>query len=307
MFKFIIQRALLSIPTLLILAGISFILMHMAPGTPFTGERILPPEVLDNIMRAYHLDKPLWQQFLHYMNNLLHGDLGPSFRYQDFTVNQLLIQSMPVSIEIGSLAFLVALVSGVAAGIFAALKQNSWQDHLVMSLSMTGMVLPSFVIAPLLILVFGVWLKWLPAGGWEDAHWKYLLLPVISLAILYTTSIARVTRCSLIEILNSTYIRTARAKGLPGSYIIFHHALKPALLPVVSCLGPAFVGIITGSVVIETVFGLPGVGQLFVQGAINRDYSLVLGLTLVIGVLTIIFTLLVDILYALLDPRVRYD
>lgn len=307
MFSFIVKRVLLSIPTLLLLVIISFALMHMAPGTPFTGERALPPQILHNIMHEYHLDKPLWQQFLYYVNNLLHGDLGPSFRYQDFTVNQLLAQSMPVSIEIGCLAFVVAIVFGIGTGIIAALRQNSWLDYIVMSVSMIGIVLPSFVIAPLMVLIFAVWLHWLPAGGWHATNWHYIIMPVIAMAFMYVTSVARIMRGSLIETLNSPYIRTARAKGLPSWYIILRHALKPALLPIISYLGPAFVGIITGSVVVETVFGLPGVGQFFVQGAINRDYSLVLGLTLMIGVLTIFFTVLVDILYAFVDPRVRYE
>ena len=307
MFKFIVKRVLFSIPTLLLLIIISFVLMHMAPGTPFTGERALPPQILHNIMHEYHLDKPLWQQFLYYLNSLLHGDLGPSFRYQDFSVNQLLSQSMPVSIEIGCFAFLLAIVFGIGTGIIAALRQNSWLDYIVMSISMIGIALPSFVIAPLMVLIFAVWLDWLPAGGWHATNWHYIILPVIAMAFMYITGVARIMRGSLIETLNSPFIRTARAKGLPWHYIIIRHALKPALLPIISYLGPAFVGIITGSVVVETVFGLPGVGQFFVQGAINRDYSLVLGLTLIIGVLTIAFTVLVDILYAFVDPRVRYE
>jgi len=307
MFKFIIKRIVLSIPTLLLLILISFMLMHLAPGTPFTGERTLPPQILQNIMHEYHLDKPLWQQFLYYLNNLIHGDLGPSFRYQDFTVNQLLAQSMPVSIKIGCIAFLVAVTLGISTGILAALKQNSYLDYIVMSFSMIGIVLPSFVVAPLLILIFAVWLKWLPAGGWHATDWHYIVLPVIAMAFLYMASVARIMRGSLIEILNSPFINTARSKGLPSYHIIIYHALKPALLPVISYLGPAFVGIITGSVVVETVFGLPGMGQFFVQGAINRDYSLILGLTLIIGALTTLFTVIVDILYAMIDPRVRYD
>ncbi len=307
MLTFILKRILLSIPTLLILVVISFVLIHFSPGTPFTGDRTLPPQILQNILHQYHLDKPLWKQFFYYVNQLLHGDLGPSFRYQDFTVNQLLVQSLPVSIEIGFLAFTLAVVFGILIGTITALKQNTWIDYLLMSVSMAGIVLPSFVIAPLLVLIFAVWLKWLPAGGWHATNWHYVILPVLAMAFLYITVIARIMRGSLLEILNSPFIRTAKAKGLPGWYIILAHALKPALLPVISYLGPTLVGIITGSVVIETVFALPGVGQLFVQGALNRDYSLILGLTLMIGVLTIIFTIIVDIIYAFIDPRVRYE
>ncbi|OQX33528.1 MAG: oligopeptide transporter permease [Oceanospirillales bacterium LUC14_002_19_P2] len=307
MLKFIIKRLAIAIPTLLVLITISFFLMQMAPGSPFTGERALPPEILKNIEAKYHLDKPLYQQYFYYLRDLAHGDLGPSFKYKDYTVNELVAQSFPVSLKIGVAAFIVTVLVGVGAGTIAALKQNSWLDYLVMSLAMTGVVLPSFVIAPLLVLVFAVTLHWLPAGGWHDGSWQYMVLPVTAMAILYIAAIARIQRSSLIEVLNSNFIRTAKAKGLPFHHIILRHALRPSLLPVVSYMGPAFVGIITGSVVIETVFGLPGVGQHFVNGALNRDYSLVLGLTIIIGALTILFTAIVDILYAVIDPKIRYE
>ena len=307
MLKFIIKRLALAIPTLLVLITISFFLMQAAPGSPFTGERNLPPEILKNIEAKYNLDKPLWQQYLYYLRDLSKGDLGPSFKYRDYTVNDLLSQSFPVSLKIGAVAFVFTVLAGISIGILAALKQNTFLDYFIMSLAMTGVVLPSFVIAPLLVLIFSISLQWLPAGGWNGGTWEHMVLPVTAMGIMYMASIARIQRGSMIEVLNSHYIRTARAKGLPWRVIILRHALRPSLLPVVSYLGPAFVGIITGSVVVETVFGLPGIGQHFVNGALNRDYSLVLGLTIVIGVLTILFTAIVDILYAFIDPKIRYQ
>ena len=307
MLKFIIKRLALAIPTLLVLITISFFLMQAAPGSPFTGERNLPPEILKNIEAKYNLDKPLWQQYLYYLRDLSKGDLGPSFKYRDYTVNDLLSQSFPVSLKIGAVAFVFTVLAGISIGTLAALRQNTFLDYFIMSLAMTGVVLPSFVIAPLMVLIFSISLQWLPAGGWNGGTWEHMVLPVTAMGIMYMASIARIQRGSMIEVLNSHYIRTARAKGLPWRVIILRHALRPSLLPVVSYLGPAFVGIITGSVVVETVFGLPGIGQHFVNGALNRDYSLVLGLTIVIGVLTILFTAIVDILYAFIDPKIRYQ
>ncbi len=307
MLKFIFRRLAVAIPTLLVLITISFFLMQAAPGSPFTGERNLPPEILKNIEAQYNLDKPLWQQYLYYLRDLSQGDLGPSFKYRDYSVNDLVEQSFPVSLKIGTVAFVITVITGVFIGTIAALKQNTFLDYFIMALAMTGVVLPSFVIAPLLVLVFSITLHWLPAGGWNGGSWQYMVLPVTAMAILYMASIARIQRGSMIEILNSNFIRTARAKGLPWRVIVLGHALRPSLLPVVSYLGPAFVGIITGSVVVETVFGLPGIGQHFVNGALNRDYSLVLGLTIIIGTLTIFFTAVVDILYAVIDPKIRYQ
>lgn len=280
--------------------------MRAAPGTPFSGERNLPPEVLANIEAKYHLNEPLWTQFFLYLKQLLSGDLGPSFKYKDFTVNELLAQSLPVSVEIGIYAFVIAVVIGLTLGIIAALKQNSWIDYTVMSLAMTGAIMPSFVKAPILVLIFALYLKWFPAGGWNGGAAINLVLPVTALVFGFIASISRVMRGSMLEVLNSPFIRTARAKGLPMHQIVLKHALRPAMLPVVSFLGPAFVGVITGSIVIETVFGLPGVGQLFVNGALNRDYGLVLSLTILVGALTIFFNAVVDVLYGVLDPKIRY-
>ncbi|AKG15478.2 oligopeptide ABC transporter permease OppB [Moraxella bovoculi] len=306
MFKLIFKRALEAIPTMLFLITISFFMMRLAPGSPFTGERNLPPAVLANIEAKYNLNDPMWLQYVNYLKQLAQGDFGPSFKYKDHTINSLLADSLPVSVEIGLYAFIIALLVGVTLGVIAALKQNSFFDYSLMTVAMTGVVMPSFVKAPLLVLIFAVTLKWLPAGGWNDGALKYLILPVGTLALSYASSIARVTRGSMIEVMNSSFIRTARAKGLPTSHIVFKHALRPAMLPVISFLGPAFVGIITGSIVIETIFGLPGIGRLFVEGALNRDYSLVLSLTILVGVLTIVFNAIVDILYTLIDPKIKY-
>ncbi|ATG73360.1 oligopeptide transporter permease [Zobellella denitrificans] len=306
MFKFILKRVLEAIPTLLVLITVSFFMMRFAPGNPFSSERALPPEVMANIEAKYGLDKPVLQQYFSYLGNLAQGDLGPSFKYKDFSVNDLVAQALPVSAKIGLFAFGGAVLLGVGAGIMAALRQNSWLDYAVMSTAMLGVVIPSFVLAPVLILVFAIHLKWLPAGGWQGGGWQFMVLPVVGMMMHYIAAIARITRGSMIETMNANFIRTARAKGLPMARIVLRHALRPALLPVVSYLGPAFVGIITGSVVIETIFGLPGIGQLFVNGALNRDYSMVLGLTILVGALTITFNAVVDILYAVIDPKIRY-
>jgi oligopeptide transport system permease protein len=306
MIKFIAKRIFEAIPTLLVLITISFFLMRFAPGNPFSSERPLPPEVMANIEAKYGLDKPVSEQYITYLGNILQGDFGPSFKYKDFTVNELVVKALPVSAKIGFFAFIFALVMGVTVGTIAALKHNTWIDYTIMSTAMAGVVMPSFILAPILIYVFSINLGWLPAGGWQDGSMKFLLLPMFGMSLLYVATFARITRASMIETLNSNFIRTARAKGLSYSYIIIKHALKPALLPVVSYMGPAFVGIITGSVVIETIFGLPGIGKLFVNAAFNRDYSLVLGITILIGTLTIIFNAVVDILLAYIDPKIRY-
>lgn len=306
MFKLIVKRIFEAIPTLLFLITISFFMMRLAPGNPFSGEKNLPPAVLANIEAKYNLNDPLWSQYLNYLWQLLHGDFGPSFKYKDHTINELLSQNLWVSVELGVYAFIIAVIIGVTVGVIAALRQNGVLDYTLMTLSMIGVAVPSFVKAPLMVFVFAVTLKWLPAGGWNDGAFINLVLPVTALSLSYIASIARLTRGSMIETLNSPFIRTARAKGLTTSQIVIKHALRPAMLPVISYLGPAFVGIITGSIVIEQVFGLPGLGQLFVNGALNRDYSLVLSLTILVGTLTIVFNAIVDILYAVIDPKIKY-
>ncbi|MCF2305513.1 oligopeptide ABC transporter permease OppB [Photobacterium carnosum] len=306
MIKFIAKRIFEAIPTLLVLITISFFLMRFAPGNPFTSDRPLPPEVLANIEAKYGLDKPVFDQYTTYLSNIVQGDFGPSFKYKDFTVNELVSKALPVSAKIGFFAFIFALVMGVSVGTLAALKQNTWLDYTIMSTAMAGVVMPSFILAPVLIYIFAINLQWLPAGGWQDGSLKFVILPMLGMALLYVATFARITRGSMIETLNSNFIRTARAKGLSYRHIVLKHALRPALLPVVSYMGPALVGIITGSVVIETIFGLPGIGKLFVNAAFNRDYSLVLGITILIGSLTIIFNAIVDIVLAMIDPKIRY-
>lgn len=306
MFTFISKRILEAIPTLLVLITISFFLMHAAPGSPFSSERALPAEVLANINAKYHLDEPVINQYFYYLGGLLQGDLGPSFRYKDFTINELIAQSFPVSAEIGIWSFLVALILGVSCGIIAALRQNSWVDYSVMAFANLGIVLPNFVLAPLCILFFSIYNHWLPPGGWNGGAWPYLIMPVIAMSTSYIAQIARITRGSMIETMHSNFIRTAHAKGLPKHRIIFQHALRPTMLPVISYLGPAFVGIVTGSVIVDVYFGTGGIGQHFINGALNRDYSMVMGVTILVGTLTILFNAVVDILYAVIDPKIRY-
>ncbi|MCA2016549.1 oligopeptide ABC transporter permease OppB [Vibrio tritonius] len=307
MLKFIFKRILESIPTMLVLITISFFLMRFAPGNPFSSERPLPPEVMANINVKYGLDKPVSEQYFTYLTNVvIKGDFGPSFKYKDYSVNELISSALPVSAKVGFVAFIFTVILGVGIGTIAALKQNSWLDYSIMSLAMIGVVMPSFVLAPVLIYIFSISLHWAPAGGWLDGSFKYMALPVLAMSLMYVATFARITRGSMIETLNSNFIRTARAKGLSYGYIVFKHALKPALLPVVSYMGPAFVGIITGSVVVETIFGLPGIGKLFVNAAFNRDYSLVMGVTILIGLLFILFNAIVDILLAYIDPKIRY-
>lgn len=306
MLKFIAKRIFEAIPTMLVLITISFFLMRYAPGNPFSSERPLPPEVMANINAKYGLDKPVSEQYLTYLTNIVQGDFGPSFKYKDYTVNELIASALPVSVKIGLAAFVFTVIMGVTVGTIAALKQNTWIDYTIMSTAMLGVVMPSFVLAPVLIYIFAIQFSLFPAGGWQDGGFAYMALPVLGMSLLYVATFARITRGSMIETLNSNFIRTARAKGLSYGYIVVKHALKPALLPVVSYMGPAFVGIITGSVVIETIFGLPGIGKLFVNAAFNRDYSLVMGVTILIGFLFILFNAIVDILLAYIDPKIRY-
>lgn len=307
MLRYLFHRLLGAIPTLLLLITFAFFLVRVAPGGPFDYERALPPEIEANLKAKYHLDEPLPQQYLRYVGDILAGDFGPSFQYQDYTVTELIAAGLPVSMLLGGLAMLLALVAGVAAGSFAALRRNRWPDHAMMTLAMTGISIPNYVVAPLLILVFAIALDWLPAGGWNDAAPGNLVLPVIVLALPQIAYIARITRSSLSEVLHSDYVRTARAKGLSAREVLLRHALKPAMLPVVSWLGPTAAAIMTGSVVVEQIFGIPGVGRFFVQGALNRDYTLVLGVVIFYGALVILFNLLVDLAYAALDPKVRYS
>ncbi len=306
MLNYFVRRILGAIPTLFVLMALAFFLIRLAPGGPFDSEKVLLPEIEANLRAAYHLDEPLYQQFARYLGNLLRGDFGPSFQYRDLTVTELIMTGFPISLRLGAGAMVFAVIFGVLAGSVAALWQNSRTDYFVMAVSMTGISVPSFVMAPLLVLVFAVYLGWLPAGGLGGGSLRNMVLPVVALALPQIAYIARLTRGSLIEILRSNFIRTAKAQGLPMGKILLVHALKPALLPVVSYLGPATAAIITGSVVIEQIFGIPGLGRFFVQGALNRDYTLVMGIVVFYGVLIVVFNFLVDLAYAWLDPKVRY-
>ena len=300
------SRLLGLIPTLLVLITIAFFLIRLAPGGPFDSEKILPPEIKANLDVKYHLDEPLIKQYFRYLGQIITLDFGPSFQYKDWTVNELIARGFPVSLTIGGLAMLLAFFLGTLIGIVAAMRQNTGVDYSLMGVAMLGISIPNFVVAPLLILLVAVYAGWLPAGGW-DWSVQRMVLPVLTLALPAIAYIARLTRGSMIEVLHSNYIRTARAKGLPEYLVIRRHALKPALLPVISFMGPATAGLITGSVVIERIYSIPGLGSYFVQGALNRDYTLVMGVVVFYGVIIILLNFIVDILYAWMNPRIRYD
>lgn len=307
MLSFIARRFAVAIPTILILIVISFVLMFAAPGGPFNAERPLPPQVLANIEAKYGLDQPYWKQITDYVwNVVVHFDFGPSFKYKDRSVNDIIAQGFPVTLTYGFWSFVVAVIVGVTLGVFAAIRHNTWLDYLAVGISIGAQSLPNFVMAPMLVIVFTLWLGWLPGGGWNGGQIQYLVLPVIALSTSYMASIARITRSSMLEVLNSGFIRTARAKGLSDTRIILRHALKPAMLPVLSYLGPAFVLMVTGSVIVDSYFSTGGIGVYFVNAAFNRDYSVMMGITILMGALTILFNLIVDLLYAWIDPKIRY-
>ncbi len=305
MLAFAFKRLLGAGPTLLLLITLAFFLMRAAPGGPFDRERVLPPQIESALRAEYHLDQPLWRQYFGYLGGLARGDLGPSFQYTGFSVAELIAAGAPVSLRLGACAVLLALLCGGALGCFAALRRNRPLDRALMALAMLGISIPNYVVAPLLVLLFAIGLGWLPAGGWSAHGVADAVLPVLALALPQVATIARLMRASMIDVLAAPYIRTAHAKGLPSRLIVWRHALKPALLPLLSYLGPAAAGVMTGSVVIEQVFGIPGIGRYFVQAALNRDYTLVLGVVIFYGALIILFNFLVDLLYGLLDPRVR--
>lgn len=307
MLGYTLRRMASAVPTIFIIVTLTFFAIRIAPGGPFDLERPLDPLILANLQKAYNLDAPLWQQYLIYLGNLLQGDLGPSFTRRDFSVNELFAQGLPVSILLGALALSSATVLGIILGAIAALKQNSWLDNLIVAIATLGITTPNFVIAPLLSLFFGVILGILPAGGWSNSNPAYWILPVITLALPQVAVIARLVRGATVEALRANHVRTARAYGLPARVVVGVHALRAAMLPTVSYLGPTAAALLTGSVVVETVFGLPGVGRYFVQGALGRDYTLVMGTVVVIAIFVVLFNLLVDLAYAWLDPRVRYD
>jgi oligopeptide transport system permease protein len=303
---YVLRRLLGTIPTLLVIITLAFVVMRLAPGGPFDDEQALPPEIMANLQSAYGLDQPIHVQYARYLRGLLQGDLGPSFRYKDYRVTELIAQGLPVTATIGLAALLVSVLIGVPCGVIAAARRNGALDHALMSAALIGLAVPGFVVAPVLALVFGIRLGWLPVGGWEPGDWRYAVLPVVTLALPFVAHIARLTRGSMLEALESPFIRTARAKGLSAARILRVHALPPALMPVLSYLGPAAAAALTGSLVVEQVFGLPGVGRYFVQGAINRDYTLVMGMVVFYATLLLTLNLLVDLLYGWLDPRIRH-
>jgi len=302
---YVLKRLLGAIPTLAVIVVLAFLLVRLAPGGPFDEEQALPPEVRANLERAYGLDQPLHVQLGRYLDGLAHGDFGPSFKLKDFTVTELIAVGLPVSLRLGALAMAVALLAGLPLGTFAALRHNRVADHAVMAFAVLGIAVPVFVLAPLAALVFGVHLGWLPVAGWEAGEWRDMVLPVLALALPVTAYLARLTRGSLLEVLGSPFVRAARARGIGLGRVVWRHALPAALIPVVSYLGPAAAAVLTGSLVVEVIFGLPGLGRHLVMGALNRDYTLVLGMVIVYAALMILLNLLVDVAYAWLDPRVR--
>jgi oligopeptide transport system permease protein len=306
MWAYVVRRLFVTIPTVLAVVTLCYVLLHLTPGGPFDAERKVSDAVLANLQAKYHLDLPLWKQYLYYLNDLVHGDLGASFRYADWSVNDLVVRALPVSLAIGGTAMVVAAILGVALGIAAALRQNSAIDYGVMLVSNVGSVLPSFVLGPVLVLAFAIALPWFPSGGWDDFAPRYMILPIALLTLINISTIGRIMRGSLIEVLSSNFIRTARAKGLPTRVVVMRHALRPALLPVVSVIGPLAISSITSAIVTESWFSIPGLGRLIVNGASDRDYTLVLGLVVLVTVLAVLLNLIVDLAYAWLDPKIRY-
>ena len=308
MIRFIIRRLLSLIPTLFLIITFSFFIMKAAPGGPFSADRNIPPEVLANINKAYHLDEPILKQYVRYLGNILTGDFGPSFRYKDYTVNQLIGNTLPNSLLLGVTSLCCALFFGLLVGFVSAVKQNSPADYASMSVAVIGISVPLFVVGPVLMYIFAVKLKWLPTSGWITGRQglKTLVMPALALSLPYFAYIARLSRASILEVLRSDYIRTAYAKGLSYPTVLFKHALKGAMLPVISYLGPAFAGIITGSVVIEKIFLVPGLGTFFVQSALNRDYTLIMGTVVMYSIILILMNFVVDVLYAVIDPRISY-
>jgi oligopeptide transport system permease protein len=303
--RYALLRLLGAIPTLLLVIVLAFLMVHAAPGGPFDAERTLPPDIEANIAAAYHLDEPLHQQFFRYVGGVLQGDLGPSYRYRDHTVSELIGSAFPLSLKLGATAMLLAVTVGVLLGALAAIRRNTVLDRLLMAVAMTGISIPVFVIAPVLVLFLAVKLQWLPAGWSGNEGMARFLQPVVALALPQIAYIARLTRASMIDVLGSDFVRTARAQGLATGAIVRYHALKPAMLPVLSYMGPAIAAILTGSVVVEEIFGIPGLGQFFVRGALNRDYTLVLGIVIFYATLVVLLNLVVDILYGAIDPRIR--
>ena len=304
MLRFIASRLLQAIPVLLVVISVTFLLIHSAPGGPFSDEKAVPPEVARALEAQYNLDQPLWQQYVSYLIDVVRGDFGPSFKYSGRTVNELIAAGLPVTAELALYAMLVALFIGISAGVFAAIRPNTLQDYIPMSAAMLGICMPSFLLGPILILVFGIQLEWLPISGWGDIPGDKIL-PAITLGTGYAAYIARLSRGGMLEVLSQDYIRTACAKGLSERLIIFKHALRGGLIPVIAFLGPAFAGLLGGSFVVETIFQIPGLGRFYVTSAFNRDYTMILGMTIFFAGLIIVFNLLSDLLALWLNPKLR--
>ena len=304
MIDVIVRRLFQGIPVLLIVITVTFVLIRYAPGGPFDAEKTLPPEVIKNLEANYRLDIPTYQQYFEYIGNLLQGDFGPSFRYPSRSVTELIATGLPITIELALYALLIAILIGVSAGLLAATRPNTWRDYLPMSLAMTGICLPTFLLGPILVLVFGIWLAWLPVSGWGYAPGDKIL-PSVTLGFAYAAYIARLTRGGMLEVLSREFIRTARAKGLPMSLVVLRHGLRGGMAPVVAFLGPAVAGLLTGSFVVETIFQIPGLGRFYVQAAFNRDYTMILGTTILLSFLIILLNIIADLIAAWMDPRLR--
>ena len=305
MLRFILRRLLQVIPVLFVIITATFFMVRFVPGGPFTAEKAIPPEILKNLEAHYGLDRSLWHQYVSYLGKIAHGDFGPSFKYSNRTVNEIIAEKLPVSLELGSLSLAVALVVGLSLGILAAVRRNTWMDYTASSFGMLGICVPTFVMGPLLVLYFGIHLGWVNASGWYG--WSDRILPSLTLGFVYSAYLMRLTRGGMLEILNQDYIRTARAKGASETRVVLRHALRGGLLPVVSFLGPAIAGILTGSFVIETIFKIPGLGREFVNSAFNRDYTLVLGTVILYATLIVLLNLLADIALVWLNPKLKFE
>ena len=304
MLRFSLSRLLQAIPVLLAVITVTFFLVRAAPGGPFDDEKAVAPEVQRALESAYNLDAPVWRQYVDYLGHLAQGDFGPSYRYPGRSVGELIMSGLPTTLELGLYAMLVAILIGASAGIIASLRPNTAQDYLPMSTAMLGICLPSMLLGPLLVLVFGIWLEWVPVSGWGNIPGDKLL-PALTLGSTYAAYIARLSRGGMLEVLNQDYIRTAHAKGLPQRVVVFKHALRGGLIPVVAYLGPAFAGLLSGSFVVETIFQIPGLGRFYVQAAFNRDYTMIMGTTILFAALIIVFNLLSDLAAVWIDPRLR--
>ncbi len=305
MLRFVFRRLLQALPVMFVIITATFFMVRFVPGGPFTGEKAIAPEILQNLEAHYGLNQPLWQQYLRYLGNLMHGDLGPSFKYANRTINEIIADKLPVSLELGGWALLVAVGVGVPLGVLAAVRRNTWLDYLCGGMGMVGICVPTFVLGPLLALFFGIQVGWLPVSGWYGPADR--ILPAVTLGFVYAAYLMRLTRGGMLEVLHQDYIRTARAKGASEWRVIRHHALRGGLLPVVAFLGPAIAGILTGSFVIETIFQIPGLGREFVNSAFSRDYTLVLGTVILYAVLIVTLNLVADIVQVWLNPRLKFE